>query len=134
MSDEGLQENTGWEAAVTALITGNNGRSSALSACVTWPRLAAAGKPSLLKAGTLTRSLVPVGLGGDVVLHVARLQPSHLLHLVDLRHAQLGVVMEKQASLQDGQLVFGPIPQLPQILVVQRVERVVSGEGDGDVT
>lgn len=37
--------------------------------------------------------------------------------------------MEKQASLQDGQLVFGPVPQLPQILVVQRVERVISGEG-----
>lgn len=37
--------------------------------------------------------------------------------------------MEKQASLQDGQPVFGPVPQLPQILVVQRVERVISGEG-----
>lgn len=36
--------------------------------------------------------------------------------------------MEKQAPLQDGELVFGPIPQLPQILVVQRVERVISGE------
>lgn len=37
--------------------------------------------------------------------------------------------MEKQAALQDGQIVLGPIPQLPQILVVQRVEGVISGEG-----
>lgn len=86
------------------------------------------GHRSLLTARALTGSLVPVGLGGDVVLDLPLLQPGHLLHLVDLRHAQLGIVMEKQASLQDGQLVFGPVPQLPQILVVQRVERVVSGE------
>lgn len=36
--------------------------------------------------------------------------------------------MEKQTSLLDGQLVFGPVPQLPQILVVQCVEGVVSRE------
>lgn len=41
---------------------------------------------------------------------------------MDLGHAELGVVVEKHASLQDGQVVLGPVPQLPQILVVQRIK------------
>lgn len=81
---------------------------------------------SSLRAEVLTRSLVSVGLGGDVVLDLSLLEARHLLHLVDLRHAEFGVVMEKHASLQDGQLVLGPVPQLPQVLVVQRVEGVIS--------
>lgn len=130
MSAEGLQENAGWEITVTEAITGNNGGKSSVSLCSV---KAFRSKRSLLTAGALTGSLVPVGLGGDVVLDLPLFQPSHLLHLVDLRHAQLGVVMEKQASLQDGQFVFGPVPQLPQILVVQCVERVVSRKGGRDV-
>lgn len=38
--------------------------------------------------------------------------------------------MEKHAPLQDGQLVLGPVPQLPQVLVVQSVEGVISIRGN----
>lgn len=85
---------------------------------------------SSLRAEVLTRSLVSVGLGGDVVLDLSLLEARHLLHLVDLGHAEFGVVMEKHASLQDGQLVLGPVPQLPQVLVVQSVEGVISIRGN----
>lgn len=37
--------------------------------------------------------------------------------------------MEKHATLQDGELVLGPVPELPQVLVVQSIEGVISGEG-----
>lgn len=47
---------------------------------------------------------------------------------MDLRHTEFGVVVEKHASLQDGQFVLGPVPQLPQILVVERVKRVIPGK------
>lgn len=77
------------------------------------------------RAEVLTRGLVSVGLGGDVVLDLPLFGPRHLLHLADLGHAEFGVVVEKHASLQDGQLVFGPVPELPQVLVVQGMERVI---------
>lgn len=79
-------------------------------------------------AEVLTRGLVSVGLGGDVVLDLPLFGPCHLLHLADLRHAEFGVVVEKHASLQDGQLVFGPVPELSQVLVVQGIERVIPGK------
>lgn len=46
---------------------------------------------------------------------------------MDLGHAEFGVVVEKHASLQNGQFVLGPVPQLPQILVVERVKGVIPG-------
>lgn len=32
--------------------------------------------------------------------------------------------MEEHAALQNGQVVFGPIPQLTQVLVIKGVERI----------
>lgn len=66
--------------------------------------------------------MVPVGAYSDVVLLVALLGSRHILHLSDLRHAKLGVVVEEHTTMMDGQVVLGPIPQLMQVLVVQRVE------------
>lgn len=39
--------------------------------------------------------------------------------------------MEKDASLQDGQLVFVPVPELPKVLVVQGIERIIAGKEQG---
>lgn len=79
-------------------------------------------------ATVLTRGLVPVGLGRDVVLGLSVLGARDLLHLADLGHAEFGVVEEEHASALDAQFVFGPVPQLTQVLVVQRVEGVIAGE------
>lgn len=78
-------------------------------------------------ATQLTRCLVAVGLGRNVV--PALPGPGDLFHLANLRHAQLGVVVEEHASLQDAQLVLGPVPELSQVLVVQGVEGVIPGKG-----
>lgn len=80
----------------------------------------------------LTWGLVSVGLGGDVVLHQPLLGSCHLLHLADLGHAKFGVVVEKHAPLQDGELVFGPVPELPQVLVVQGVKGVIPRKKNED--
>lgn len=66
----------------------------------------------------LTGGLVSIGPAGDFILDVSPLGARHLLHLADLRHAQLGVVKEEHAPLKDGQVVFVPVPQLTQVLVV----------------
>lgn len=50
----------------------------------------------------LTGGLVAVGLGGDVVLGMPLLGPRNLLHLPDLGHAKLGVVVEEHAAAHDG--------------------------------
>lgn len=73
----------------------------------------------------LTGGLVAVGFGGDVILGMPLLGPRNLLHLADLGHAQLGVVVEEHAAAHDGQVVLAPVPQLTQVLVVQRIEGVV---------
>ena len=76
--------------------------------------------------------MVSVVLGGDVVLDLPVLGACDFLHLAYLRHAQLGVIVEEHAAVADGQLVLGPVPQLPEVLVVQGVEGVVPGEIEGD--
>lgn len=59
----------------------------------------------------------------------ARLVP----HLVDLRHAQLWVEVEKQAPVQNGQVVLIPVPQVLQALVVDGGERVHPDDGKRQV-
>lgn len=76
----------------------------------------------------LTWGLVPVGLERDVVGALPPFGSRHVLHLTDLWHAELGVVVEKNAPLQDGELMLGPVPELPEVLVVQGVEWVVTGK------
>lgn len=76
----------------------------------------------------LTGCLVPVGLQGNVVPLLAALGSGHFLHLVDLRQAEFGVVVEEELALSDREVVLVPVPQLPQVLVVQGVERIVPTE------
>lgn len=49
-------------------------------------------------------------------------------HGVDLRHAELGVELEEQPSVQNGQVVLVPVPQVLQVLVVDGRERVRTGQ------
>ena len=74
----------------------------------------------------LTGGLVPVVAYSDVVLLVAVLGSGYLLHLSDFRHAEFGVVVEEHPTTRDGQVVLGPVPQLSEVLVVQRIEGVNS--------
>ena len=73
----------------------------------------------------LTWGLVSIGLGGYVHFLLPIFGSCDLSHTADLRHAEFGVVEEKHAPLQDGELVFGPIPELPQVLIVQCIKRVI---------
>lgn len=58
------------------------------------------------------------------------LRPACFLpHLVDLRHAQFGVQAKEEASVQDGQVVLVPVPQVLQVLVVDGVECVHADDG-----
>lgn len=68
--------------------------------------------------------MVPVVANVDVILLVALLGSRYLLHLSDFRHAKFGVVVEEHTTKLDGQVVLGPIPQLTQVLVVQRMEGI----------
>lgn len=45
-------------------------------------------------------------------------------HLVDLRHAQLGVQAKEESSVQNCQVVLVPVPQVLQVLVVDGGECV----------
>lgn len=54
----------------------------------------------------------------------ARLFP----HGVNLRHAELGVELEEQPSIHNGQVVLVPVPQVLQVLVVDGQERVCTDE------
>lgn len=47
---------------------------------------------------------------------------------MDLRHAELGVELEEQPSIQNGQVVLVPVPQVLQVLVVDGQERVSADE------
>lgn len=71
---------------------------------------------------SLTRGLVAVRLQGNVVPLLPPLRPRDLFHLVDLRQAQLGVVMEEEFPPCDSEVVFTPVPELAEILVVQGVK------------
>lgn len=77
---------------------------------------------NLLTAGSfaVVTEIALLRLHGD-----ARLVP----HLVDLRHAQLGVEVEKQAPVQNGQVVLIPVPQVLQALVVDGGERIHPDDG-----
>lgn len=118
--------NSGQEMA-TWTITSNNTNTSVFTSLWTVVVETFFNSSRVTRAGVLTWSLVSVCLGRDVVLDLPLFGSRHLLHLVDLGHAELGVVVEKHASLQDGQVVLGPVPQLPQILVVQRIKWVIPG-------
>lgn len=53
----------------------------------------------------------------------ARLFP----HLADLRHAQLGVGSEEQLPCIDGEVVLLPVPEILELLVVERREGIHAG-------
>lgn len=76
--------------------------------------------------GRLTVGLLAVV--AEIAFHrlngYARLFP----HGVDLRHAELGVELEEQPSIQNGQVVLVPVPQVLQVLVVDGQERVRTDE------
>ena len=50
---------------------------------------------------------------------------------MDLRHAELGVELEEEASGADRQVVRGPVPQELQVLVVDGRERIHPGGTKG---
>lgn len=77
------------------------------------------------RAAQLTRGLVPVGLQGNVIPLLAPLGSGNFFHLVDFRQAEFGIVVEEELPLSDGEVVLAPVPELPQVLIVQGVERVV---------
>lgn len=76
------------------------------------------------KAG-LTEGLVSISGDADFIFSDTVLGPGHFFHPEDLRLAEFGVVEEEHPAVEDGEVVFGPIPQLPQVLVVRGIERVV---------
>lgn len=53
-----------------------------------------------------------------------------LHHLVDLGHTQFGVLAEEKASGLNGQVVFGPVPQVLQIQVVDGQKRIHAENGN----
>lgn len=69
-----------------------------------------------------TGGLVPIGARSNVVLDLSFLGPRHFLHFLNLRLAEFGVVVEEHAALLDGQVVFGPVPELAQVLIIQRIK------------
>lgn len=73
----------------------------------------------------LTRCLVPIGLQGNVVPLLTALSSGDFFHLVNFRQAEFRVVMEEELALSDGEVVFAPVPELPQVLVVQGIKRIV---------
>ena len=70
----------------------------------------------------LTGCLVPIGAYSNVILLVALLSSCYLLHFSDFGHAKFGVVVEERPTTLNGEVVFGPVPQLTQVLVVQRIK------------
>lgn len=81
-------------------------------------------------AAALTEGLVGVRRDADFVLPV--LGPGHFFHADDLRLAEFGVVAEVHPAVEDGEVVFVPVPQLPQVLVVEGVEREVPAKIKSD--
>lgn len=73
----------------------------------------------------LTERLVSVSGDVDFIFGNPVFGPSDLFHFEDLGFAEFGVVEEEHPSLQDFQVVFGPVPQLSQVGVVQGVEGIV---------
>lgn len=69
-----------------------------------------------------TGGLIPIGAKSDVVLDLSCFGPCYFLHLLDLRMAEFGVVVEKHAALLDGQVVFGPVPEVTQVLIIQCIK------------
>lgn len=57
----------------------------------------------------------------------ARLFP----HGVNLRHAKLRVELEEHPTVQNGQVVLVPVPQMLQVLIVDGQERVRTDDGKG---
>lgn len=79
----------------------------------------------------LTEGLVSISWDADIVFRDPVLGPGHLFHPEDLRLAEFGVVEEEHPAVEDGEVVFGPVPQLTQVLVVHGVERIVPRKNDG---
>ena len=73
----------------------------------------------------------PVAVVPEVPVLALLGHPGLLPHLVDLRHAELGVELEEEAAGADRQVVRGPVPQELQVLVVDGRERVHPGGTDG---
>lgn len=75
---------------------------------------------------SLTECLVSIRGDVYIVFGDPVFCPRDLFHPKDLRFAEFGVVEEEHPALQDFQVVFGPVPQLSQVRVVQGVEGIVS--------
>lgn len=74
-------------------------------------------------SAALTVGLVCIRWDADVVLPV--LGPGHFFHPEDLRLTELAVLDEVHLAVEDGEVVFVPVPQLSQVQVVQGIERIV---------
>lgn len=68
----------------------------------------------------------PVAVIAEVLLLELRADTRLVPHLADLRHAQLGVEVEGESPRFDGQVVLGPVPQVLEVLVIQRREGIQS--------
>lgn len=91
---------------------------------LTWPKVA----EGETLPGTLTAASFAVV---PEVSLLRLLGPARFLpHLVDLRHAQLGVQAKEEASVQNCQVVLVPVPQVLQVLVVDGGECVDAENGE----
>lgn len=77
--------------------------------------------------GQLTAGSVAVA--SEFALDEVALDARLLPHLADLRHAQLGVGSEVQLPRADGEVVLLPVPQILELLVVERRKGVHAGGG-----
>ena len=65
-----------------------------------------------------------VAVVAEVLLLKVAAHPRLVPHCVDLRHAEPRVGLEEEAAVADGQIVLFPVPQVLQLLVVERSEGV----------
>lgn len=79
----------------------------------------------------LTGSSVSVGAGIDLCLVLPSLRASHLLQAVDVFQAEAWVEGEVYLAHGNGEPRSHPGAQLLQVLVVQHVQSVVPGGGQG---
>ena len=70
----------------------------------------------------LTAGSVPVV--AEVLLLEATAHARLVPHEADLRHAEARVGLEEEAAVVDGQVVLLPVPQVLQLLVVERGEGI----------
>lgn len=75
----------------------------------------------------VTRTAGPVAVVLEVALVKAAPDARFLPHLVNLRHAQLRVGLEKQLSRLDCEVVLRPVPKILELMVVKRREGIHAG-------